>query len=81
MRRLTLEFDVEELLAVQPVQLSGQGQDTTVMRELEYFEILHILKQDRTEMAMIAKAVTARQENEPQESLRRRVNGIPAPRD
>jgi len=55
MRRLTLQFDVEELLEHQGMQLAVHRQETAVMTELDSFEIVHILKQDEKEMAMIAR--------------------------
>jgi len=55
MRRLTLQFDVNELIEHGQPELLEHRQEVRTMRELESFEILHILKQDQTEMAMIAK--------------------------
>jgi hypothetical protein len=47
MRRLTLQFNLDELIA-----RAGEQES---LKELESFEILHILKQDASEMTMIAK--------------------------
>jgi predicted DNA binding protein len=47
MRRLTLQFTSEDMIQHEGEQAALNGIDT--------FEILHILRQDRTEMAMIAR--------------------------
>jgi len=47
MRRVTLQFNLEDLAERDPQEM--------MMRELELFELVHILKQDKDEMAMIAK--------------------------
>jgi predicted DNA binding protein len=48
MRRVTLQFKLEDLA-------ERDEADQILLKEIELFEVLHILKQDEREMAMIAR--------------------------